>query len=593
MFNSFDVSTRKKQHPVSQSQRLSIENEIRELLCKRAIEEVQSETTDEPYGFHSTLFTIPKKTGGDRPVLNLKPLNKFIPRKPFKMETMKTICQLLKKGYYMTSVDLTDAFLHVLLHQASKKYLRFCWDHKVYQFRTIAFGMSLSPMVFTKILRPVLKWARRQGILTSGYLDDLLVIGKSAAITHLHTSKLIKKLQALGFLINQAKSHLTPTNSIQHLGFIIDTTNMTLTVPSSKIRDIRRCAQRLLHRSSATLTALQSFVGKALATSMAVFPARLNTRNLLTTINHWRRCDMEKGVLNSMDRDNLHWWIQHLQQWNGHSFIPEKATVEVFTDASNKGWGIVEGNNVISGQWDIHDRDLHINILELKVLWYVVTNPRYQGQAIQVYCDNNTVVAYINHFGGTRSQTLLQLSQQIWEHCLQSNTRLKVQYIATMFNPADLPSRQQLDHQLEWSLCPRFFQTHLNQPWGPHQIDLFASALNKKIPTYVSWKMDPLAFATNAFSISWTPLHNPYICPPWNLIPQVLQKLQLDQVKQCTLITPNWPSAIWYSLLQQQSVHPPVVIPRTSVLAAPGQSQSILEKNRQWQLIAWHLAPLN
>jgi hypothetical protein len=415
---------------------------------KQAIEEVKPENRNDQLGFHSTLFTIPKKTGGERPVLNLKPLNRYLPRIPFKMETMKTICNLLQKGHYMTSIDLTDAFLHVLVHETSKRYLRFHWNNNTYQFRTIPFGLSLSPMVFTKILKPVLKWARRSGIMISAYLDDLLVIGKTAAITMTNTMKVIQKLTKVGFLVNHKKSQLTPSTIIQHLGFMINTEKMTLTVPASKIRDIRRAAQKLLHQSSVKLTALTSFIGKALATSLAVFPARLHTRQLIQQANKLKHSNETSIVLTGPAKLNLQWWIQHLQQWNGHSFIPEQHRHELYTDASMSGWGIVDGLKIISGTWNQDEKLRHINYLELLVIYYIVKNPKYRGRSIQIYCDNSTVVSYINHFGGTRSQHLLDLTQVIWMECLKTNTRIKVDYVATMFNPADAPSRQQLDHQL-------------------------------------------------------------------------------------------------------------------------------------------------
>jgi hypothetical protein len=40
------------------------------------------------------------------------------------------------------------------------------------------------------------------------------------------------KLRELGFMVKAAKSVLRPTHRIQHLGFVIDTRTMTLTVPS-------------------------------------------------------------------------------------------------------------------------------------------------------------------------------------------------------------------------------------------------------------------------------------------------------------------------------------------------------------------------
>ncbi|KAG2190935.1 hypothetical protein INT47_011418 [Mucor saturninus] len=40
-----------------------------------------------------------------------------------------------------------------------------------------------------------------------------------------------------------------------------------------------------------------------------------------------------------------------------------------------------------------------------------------------------------------------------------------------MFNPADAPSRQQLDHQLEWSISQDVFQ-QLDHQWEQYSMDL-------------------------------------------------------------------------------------------------------------------------
>ena len=59
--------------------------------------------------------------------------------------------------------------------------------------------MSLSTMVFTKILRPMLKWARRKGIRVAAYLDDLLIVAKDRLTSGKHTKMVLEKLQELGW----------------------------------------------------------------------------------------------------------------------------------------------------------------------------------------------------------------------------------------------------------------------------------------------------------------------------------------------------------------------------------------------------------
>ena len=59
-----------------------MQEEIQSMLTKSAIEE----TTPKGDGFLSTVFLVPKKDGGQRPVINLKSLNRFAHTEHFKME---------------------------------------------------------------------------------------------------------------------------------------------------------------------------------------------------------------------------------------------------------------------------------------------------------------------------------------------------------------------------------------------------------------------------------------------------------------------------------------------------------------------------
>ncbi len=111
-------------------------NEITTLMQKKAI--VQISTSKQLTGFYSKYFLVPKKDGGLRPILDLRQLNRFIKVLPFKMLTTAQILESIEPGEWFASIDLKDAYFHVPI----------CQD-RVYQFRVLPFGLSLSPRVFT------------------------------------------------------------------------------------------------------------------------------------------------------------------------------------------------------------------------------------------------------------------------------------------------------------------------------------------------------------------------------------------------------------------------------------------------------------
>jgi len=570
---------------MNQEERRAIEDEVIALLAKRAIEHASGP------GFRSRLFTIPKKTGDLRPVLNLRPLNRFVQSDSFKMETIQMVCTMITKHDYLTSIDLKDAFLHILISPAFRKYLQFEWKGQIFQFRTLPFGLSLSPLVFTKVLRPVLRWARRKGIRISAYLDDLLIMARTKELSMLHTQQVMEKLTSLGFLVNKDKSSLSPTKTLDHLGFTINTGDMTLSVPKSKLRDLRREATKMLNRGTTTLKDLSSFVGKAMATTSAVFPARLMTRNLLALKNSALRRPSaswtDRVTLDTGSKDNLEWWISHLKEWNGTSWVQTPTELDVYTDSSDNGWGIVINNKTWAGTWTPSTRNHHINWKELQVVYFAVTLPQVQGRMVNLVIDNTTTIAYVNRFGGTRSPQLMEVADRIWKHCLATGTRLRTTYVPSAFNPADAPSRQ-VHEQLEWRIHPEFFR-HINNIWGPHHVDLFASPANNQLPLFMTWKPHPQAIGQDALRHQWSPLGNLYLCPPWNMIPRVLQKLQQERL-DATLIAPFWPSAIWFPQVRAMALCQPIPVPRPCVLPSPGSAANILDKNPHWALTAWRIS---
>ena len=79
----------------------------------------------------------------------------------------------MKPMCFMASIDLSDAYFSVPSDPShKKKYLKFLWKGRLYQFTCLAQGLSCAPRVFTKLLKPVYSHLRLKGHVSSGYLDD-------------------------------------------------------------------------------------------------------------------------------------------------------------------------------------------------------------------------------------------------------------------------------------------------------------------------------------------------------------------------------------------------------------------------------------
>lgn len=167
-------------------------------------------------------------------VLNLKPLNDFIDTKHFKMEDLRTITKILSHGSYMATIDLKDAYYLVPMHQNSKKFLRFMWEKKIFEFQCLPFGLCTAPWVFTKLMKPIASHFRSQGWMSVVYLDDWLLIGESYEQCQKNVEITCNYLISLGFIINKSKSNLEPSMKCQYLGFIFDSRVFRLYLPEDK-----------------------------------------------------------------------------------------------------------------------------------------------------------------------------------------------------------------------------------------------------------------------------------------------------------------------------------------------------------------------
>ena len=111
----------------------------------------------------------------------------------------------------MTSVDLTNVFFTVPIHESHQKYFKFEWKDKVHKFVGLPNGYSDAMRIFTKILKPVYANLRDKGHLSVLFVDDTYLQGDSETECLGNVEATIVLLKYLGFTIHEGKSILKPT----------------------------------------------------------------------------------------------------------------------------------------------------------------------------------------------------------------------------------------------------------------------------------------------------------------------------------------------------------------------------------------------
>lgn len=266
--------------------------------------------------------------------------------------------------------------------------------------------------------------------------------------------------------------------------------------------------------------------------------------------------------------EDLLWWEQNILK-SVNDIRTDVFAKEIFTDASLTGWGACCDLEKTHGFWSELDKKLHINILELRAIFYGLRcfANNLTNVNILLRCDNTTAISYINRMGSIQYLELAKLTRDIWKWCENKNLWILATYISSANNfIADKESRQ-ISPETEWSLSQDAFKLIVNK-YGKPKVDLFASHINKKCDKYVSWHKDPGSYAVDAFTVNWKGLSF-YAFPPFNLILRTLQKIIQDKAEGIVVV-PLWKSQPWYPLFSRLKVGSELVLnPHSNLLSSP------------------------
>ena len=257
---------------------------------------------------------------------------------------------------------------------------------------------------------------------------------------------------------------------------------------------------------------------------------------------HWHVLEILEKVIPVPQslHPHLDWWLDEANVLKGQPLHPLQHAVQLFTDASNEGWGAHLGDFTARGVWSSTESLLHINYLELKAVLLALQQFEHlcRDQIVLVATDNTTVVSYINKQGGMKPGSLCALLWRLLSWCHPRGIVLRARHIPGRLNViVDKLSRHNQVIQTEWSLSQQVF-TLLCSRWTQPQVDLFATRFNHKLPRFASPVPDPTAWAVDALSLQWDQLEA-YAFPPVSLIPQVISKLRDQGCRRMILIVPG------------------------------------------------------
>ena len=520
---------------------LVLQQEILSLLEKGAIREVPVDQRRS--GFYSRYFLVKKKGGGLRPILDLRVLNRHLKSFQFKMLTAKSLVRAIRPGDWFTSIDLKDAYFHIPIYPPHRKFLRFGFQGRAYEYTVLPFGMSLSPRVFVRCTEAALAPLRQQGLRIASYIDDWLLCASSAAASARDTSTVMSHVAALGFTINQTKSMTTPTQRTDFIGITLDSVSYKARLSQDRVNDLLKCVALFKTGRTLQLGMCLRMAGLMASAISLVRLGRLHMRPFqrwLGSLHLPTRLTRRRVKVSANCALALKWWSCRRTLTEGVPLGLPLVRKLVTTDASLTGWGATHDGRTARGVWDSELRLSHINYLELLAVFLALQEFEQflTGHHVLIRSDNTTTVSYINRQGGLRSARLCALAHRLLVWCDSRLLSLTACHVPGRLNVgADLLSRGPLRYS-EWSLNPRV----ADMVWarfGRPVADLFASEENNKLPLFFSLSGSP-PLGLDALAYRW-PRGMLYAFPPLELIPHVLARVR-TQGSVLLLVAPAWGS---------------------------------------------------
>ncbi len=304
-------------------------------------------------GFYSRYFIVPKKDGGLRPILDLRQLNRSVSRLKFKMLTLKQVASQIRSEDWFVAIDLEDAYFHVSILPTHRKFLRFAFRGKAYQYRVLPFTLALSPRTFTKCVDAVLAPLRLQGVRILSYIDDWLILAQSEQRAAQHRGVVLAHMKVLGLRLNPKKSVLSPLQRTTYLRVVWDSTTMQARMSPARIESILTTVRRVKEGQSLTVKQFQRLLGLMAAASnvipigllyMRPLQWWLKTKGFSPRGNPLRMIKVTRRCLRALDMWRQPWFLSQ-----GPVLGAPCRPVMLATDASLSGWGAVMSGHPARG----------------------------------------------------------------------------------------------------------------------------------------------------------------------------------------------------------------------------------------------------
>lgn len=298
-----------------------VEKRLQDLVSANIIERVVDGMDT---SFCSSMLIVPKGKDDIRLVIDLRGPNRYIQRTPFPIPTLDKIVSELHGARWFSTIDLSNAFFHIELHQESRHLTNFFTEFGMFRCVRLPFGLCNAPDIFQETLqRTVL--ADCEGCIN--YLDDCLIFGRTKEEHDKNLAKVLACLANHNVKLNEDKC-VFGSQSVKFIGFQL--TSDGWQIEEEKVQAIKD------FREPNSCAEVKSFLGLLTFVDRFIVNRAAKTEHLRNLANsqvfYWT--DEENNEFNLL-KDEISNSIKRLGYYN----LTDR--LELFVDASPSGLGAV------------------------------------------------------------------------------------------------------------------------------------------------------------------------------------------------------------------------------------------------------------
>ena len=233
------------------------------------------------------------------------------------------------------------------------------------------------------------------------YLNDYITLSRAGQIQCQINCDIIRGIcELLGISLADDKCQ-GPCMSLEYLGFFLDTTELTISLPREKLDRLPHLISSWQHRKMCTKHDLDSLIGQLQHASVVVKPGR-SFLHFMIVLSKTRKNPAHPIRLNEEFRFDLTWWHMFLKRWNGISLmsaVGSSTPIFTVTSDASMSWecGVYFGSHWFQLKLVQAASSHPIAFLELVpiVIAGMVSGKHWKGSHVRCCCDNAVVVAIL------------------------------------------------------------------------------------------------------------------------------------------------------------------------------------------------------